>query len=160
MSYWPRYKLLSGAVEEGGEEAVALEGYAVGRGGYAVGRGGYAVGRGGYAVGRGGYAGESAEAAIAEEVGGCGGGEDPGGGEVVEDGFEGRGGDVGVGRKGGQDIGDDVFVFLGLEGAGGVEEVASGGEAGEGGREDFALTGSLTGKIGRLKTLFYLRVAA
>lgn len=77
---------------------------------------------------------------------------------MVEGGFEGGGGDVGARGEGGQNIGDNVLVFFGLEGAGGVKEAASGGEAGEGCGEDFALAGGLTGKIRGEKTLLYLWV--
>jgi hypothetical protein len=77
-------------VEEGGEEAVALE------------------------VG----AGERAEVAVADEVGGSGGGQEAGGVEVRERGFEGGVGDVG---GGGEDGCDYLLVLFGFQGAGGVE---------------------------------------
>ncbi len=84
-----------GAVEEGCEEAVAGEV----------------------------CAGEGAELAIAEEVGGGFGCEEAGCGQVVEDGVEGMGDDVGNGCEGGD---DHLLVLFGFERAGGVEKVASG----------------------------------
>ena len=61
---------------------------------------------------------------------------------------------------GGEGDGEDLLVFFGLEGAGGVEEVASGGEAGQGGGEDFALAGGLAGEVGGLEAVADFRVAA
>jgi hypothetical protein len=132
-----------GAVEESGEEAVAVEG---------------CVGTPDHC--RGSYAGKGAEAAIAEEVGGRGGAEDSGSSEVGQDGFEGGGGDAGAVGESGQDFGDNVLVFLRLERTCGIKEAASGGEAGESGGEDFTLAGGLAGEIGWEKALLYLWVTS
>jgi len=69
-------------------------------------------------------AGEGAELAVAEQGGVSFGCEEAGGGQVVEDGVEGLGDDVGDGGEGG---GDYLLVLFGFEGTSRVEKVAAGG---------------------------------